>query len=255
MASIPRSPHVLGARPRRRGRLLQPVAVALAFALVAGACGGSGDATHDAKDRATAGIDEAAVVTVTATPAVAVTVPTEQPPTPTPTPTPTPEPVAQPVRLRIPSIKVDAPIVPVGVNSAGEMDSPRDAWSVAWYAPGYAPGEPGNAVMAAHVDYINIGPAVFYNLKSLSVGDRIVVVAADRKEYEFAVRETAKYAPENAPLERIFGPNANHGLNLITCTGVFNASTHDYDQRVVVYAEAVRPAGPPRPNRALLEGL
>jgi sortase A len=161
----------------------------------------------------------------------------------TPTPEPTPEPVpADPVRVKIPKLKVDARIVPVGVNYAGEMDSPKNAWDVAWYAPGYKPWEQGNAVLAGHVDYINVGPAVFFNVKTMVKGDRIVIVAADQAEYEFEVTETQQCKAEQCPADRIFGPNPNRGITLITCIGNFNRATLEYDARFVVYAEAVKPS-------------
>ena len=86
---------------------------------------------------------------------------------------------AVPVRLRIPRIGVNARVIPVGVAAGGEMESPYDAWTVGWYSLGYMPMEAGNAVMAAHVDYVNVGPAVFYNLRLLAPGDRIIVVGAE----------------------------------------------------------------------------
>jgi sortase A len=207
--------------------------------------GGDEKSTPVALVTETAAASATAVATPDATPTSAPEIVT---PTPEPTPTPPPPPVAEPVRLRIPRIGVDAHIIPVGVNRYGEMDSPHDAWSVAWYAPGFKPWEPGNAVMAAHVDYIRVGPAVFYNLKTLQPGDRVIVTAADQQVYEFEVKETHQYHPATAPVERIFGPNANKGLNLITCTGTFNPRTGEYDQRTVVYTEAVVP-GPEIPNR------
>lgn len=191
----------------------------------------------------------AASASVVATPAAT---PTSAPeivtPTPEPTPTPPPPPVAEPVRVRIPRLGVDANIIPVGVNSLGEMDSPKDPWTVAWYAPGFKPWEPGNAVMAGHYDYVRVGPAVFFNLRTLNPGDRVIVTAADQQVYEFEVKETQQYTPATAPLERIFGGNVNRGLNLITCSGAFDPRTGQYDQRTVVYAEAVVP-GPEIPNR------
>jgi sortase (surface protein transpeptidase) len=180
-----------------------------------------------------------------ATPTLTATVPSSEreTPTPTPTPEPTPEPVpADPVRVRIPRLKVDAKIVPVGVNYAGEMDSPKNAWDVAWYAPGYKPFEQGNAVLAGHVDYINVGPAVFFNVKTMTKGDRIVIVTADGTEYEFEVTETQQCKAEQCPVERIFGPNPNRGVVLITCIGNFNRATLEYDARFVVYTEAVKPS-------------
>jgi hypothetical protein len=179
-----------------------------------------------------------AAVTATATATAPEPAPSpELTPTPLPTPTPAPPPpppVAVPVRLRIPSIGVDARIIPVGVTPSGEMQSPPDAWTVGWYADGYKPSEPGNAVIAGHVDYVNVGAAVFWNLRRLAPGDQVVVIDADEGE-------------NDAPVSTIFGPNPNHGLNLITCDGVFNPRTHDYNQRLVVYTEEIAPPPPPAP--------
>ena len=146
---------------------------------------------------------------------------------------------AVPVRLQIPRIGVNARVIPVGVAASGEMESPYDAWTVGWFSPGYKPMEAGNAVMAAHVDYINVGPAVFYNLRLLAPGDRIVVVGAEGQEFQFEVKGVQRLFANNAPVGQIFGPNPNRGLNLITCGGTFNPRTGEYDQRVVVYAEAI----------------
>lgn len=190
------------------------------------------------------------LVEPSSSPAAAATAPLSTPspveitPVPEITPTPTPEPeppVAAPVELRIPKIGIDAHIIPVGVNNVGEMESPRDAWSVAWYAYGFKPSERGNAVMAAHVDYVNVGPAVFWNLRQLVPGDQVEVVSADSVTYTFEVKRVERYDENSAPVSAIFGPNPNRGLNLITCDGVFNPVTHDYNQRMVVYTEALRP--------------
>jgi len=42
---------------------------------------------------------------------------------------------------------------------------------VAWYSPGPAPGEPGDAVIDGHLDWTT-GPAVFWNLGKLHAGGR-----------------------------------------------------------------------------------
>jgi sortase (surface protein transpeptidase) len=231
-------------------RALLVLLAALALALIACRSKSSKETAFNAvADQA----PEATVQAVAATEPPTL-IPVEPTPPPPPTPTPEPEPpppVADPVRVRIPRINVDARIVPVGVNYRGEMDSPKDAWSVAWFAPGFKPDEPGNAVLAGHVDYIHVGPAVFYNIRLLKPGDKIVILAADSKEYEFEVKAVEQYLAGNAPLERIFGENPNKGLNLVTCTGNFNSGTLEYDQRVVVYAEEVKPPPPPRVPRGI----
>ena len=80
----------------------------------------------------------------------------------------------QPARLRIDALHIDAPVMNVGATPDGKMDAPVSKainspyWtSVFWYAPGVAPGEAGNAVIAGHVDRVGGNPAVFWSLKSL----------------------------------------------------------------------------------------
>ena len=225
------------------GYLMGRAALLLVVAVVIlSACGGKSSPSSPPAARDVT--PEAATATATPVPVeplpTAIALPTPEPTPLPPPPAPTPEPpVAEPVRLRIPKINVDAKIIPVGVTPRGEMDSPKDAWSVGWYAPGYKPFEHGNAVMAGHVDFVRIGAAVFFNLRTLVPGDRVTVTGADEQVHEFEVRDVQSYTPENAPLERIFGAGDGRGLNLITCTGTFSASTHDYDRRIVVYTEAV----------------
>jgi sortase (surface protein transpeptidase) len=43
----------------------------------------------------------------------------------------------------------------------------------------------------------------------------------------------------SAPVDEIVGPTSAESVTLITCTGVFNPSTHQYNKRLVVRAERV----------------
>ena len=55
-----------------------------------------------------------------------------------------------PVRLRIPSINVDAPVEYVGLTPDGAMDVPKERANVAWFNLGPRPGENNSAVIAGH---------------------------------------------------------------------------------------------------------
>jgi sortase (surface protein transpeptidase) len=78
-----------------------------------------------------------------------------------------------PTRLKIPAINVDAPINPAGLTEDGDMAVPNDIISTGWFERGYMPGEPGNSVIAGHVDGKN-GPAVFYDIGKLKNGDEVL---------------------------------------------------------------------------------
>ena len=116
------------------------------------------------------------------------------------------------------------------------MDVPSNYTDVAWYERGPAPGTPGNAVIAGHLDSTT-GPAVFYRLEDLGPGDEIITTTADGQEYRFIVTTSEVYDAADAPLERIFGNALRPQLNLITCDGAFDRSQRQYDKRLVVYTE------------------
>lgn len=172
---------------------------------------------------------------------------TSRPPVPAATPQPTPAaspPVAVappasgvgvPVRLRIPSIGVDALVEQVATDAEGNMATPTDPWNTAWYAPGNRPGQPGNAAIAGHVDYRGIGPVVFWDLRTLPTGSEVLVETDSGLTLRFTVRDSAYYRPEAAPLARIFGPSTEANLNLITCGGTFDPATRQYDRRLVIF--------------------
>ncbi len=139
------------------------------------------------------------------------------------------------MRVRIPSLGIDAAVEPVGVDADGNMATPEDPWNTAWYAPGARPGQNGNAAIAGHVDYHGIGEVVFWDLNKLGPGDEVFVDTADGKTLRFVVNDSTYFRPATAPLERIFGAANTPNLNLITCGGAFNPTTREYDQRLVVF--------------------
>ncbi len=126
----------------------------------------------------------------------------------------------------------------VGLAPDGAMDVPRHYANTAWYQLGPRPGEPGNAVVAGHVDSAVAGRAVFWDLRRLAPGDAIVVVGDDGVERRFVVTGQEQYHRADFPLTRVFGPADGARLNLITCDGTFDQQRREYDQNLVVYASA-----------------
>src|SRR5688572_965646 len=150
-----------------------------------------------------------------------------------PTPAPSTAPV---VRIKAPSIGVDAPIITRGLDRAGIMEDPPDPVSVVWYDFSAQPGYTGNVVLAGHVDYHNYGPAVFWDLRKLTVGDRLQVTLQDGSSYTYQVASLAYYDAATAPVGEIVGSTPTETLTLITCGGTFNRRIGDYDKRLVVRA-------------------
>src|SRR3954471_6641632 len=99
-----------------------------------------------------------------------------------PATTPVPVEGVAPAELQIDSVGVDAPIE-LGNVTDGVMQDPTGPWVVSWYEPLGKIGEGGNVVLAGHVDYYNVGPAVFWDVRDLPAGDVIRVVGEDGKNY------------------------------------------------------------------------
>lgn len=60
---------------------------------------------------------------------------------------------SNPVRLRAPSIGVDTSLMELGLQRDETMEVPPDGEIAGWYTKAPTPGEPGPAVIAAHVDW------------------------------------------------------------------------------------------------------
>ena len=171
-----------------------------------------------------------------------------EPPTDTPTPTETPSPprrIARPLRVIIPAIKVDARIDPVGLNADSSMEVPEFG-KAGWYTNGPRPGQPGPAVVVAHVDSYQ-GPDVFFRLRELKRGDRIIIRRADGSLGSWRVTSSEQTPKDELPTERIWNATTRPVLRLVTCGGNFDEVTRHYLDNVIVYADPVQAeTGPAR---------
>ena len=175
----------------------------------------------------------------TSVPEVAVAAPIRRPEVSEPSerakPTPAPKPVARPVGIEIPAIDVKAKIVPVGLNEDRSMEVPNFGLA-GWYTEGPRPGQPGPAVVVAHVDS-RAGPDVFYRLRELERGDRITIRSADGKARHWVMDSAEQTPKDELPTERIWNPTRRPVLRLVTCGGLFNYATRSYQDNVIVYAQ------------------
>ncbi len=143
-----------------------------------------------------------------------------------------------PATLRLPSLGVDASIVPVGLEPDGEMEIPKSVATVGWYQPGAVPGRSGSAVLAGHVDSRAEGPGAFFRLGELEPGAPITVVDSRGVEHNFEVTARRQVAKDELPNE-IFGSGGDARIALVTCGGDFDATARSYRDNVIVYAVAV----------------
>ncbi|MEU8972425.1 class F sortase [Streptomyces monashensis] len=142
-------------------------------------------------------------------------------------------------RVRIPSIRVDAPVMPVGLDADGWIGAPpsEDAGLAGWFTGAVSPGEKGTSVIVGHVDNRR-GPAVFYGLGTLRKGNRIDVLRKDARTAVFEVYGIEVFPKAHFPGDRVYGSKGTAELRLITCGGGFSKQ-HGYDGNLVVFARLV----------------
>ncbi|MEV5876109.1 class F sortase [Streptomyces sp. NPDC052101] len=141
-----------------------------------------------------------------------------------------------PTRIRIPAIRVNAPLMGLALTRSGSLDVPpaRNRNLAGWYQSGTMPGETGTAIVAGHVDNTE-GPAVFYDLGALKRGARIEVDRADRSVAVFTVDAVEVYAAHDFPDQKVYGAAPRPELRVITCGGGYSKAT-GYLGNVVVFA-------------------
>jgi sortase (surface protein transpeptidase) len=171
---------------------------------------------------------------------------THAPPQPSPAQARTTEPAVEPAapalppsppdRIRIPSIRVNAPLMGLGLTKTGSLDVPPAAKQnlAGWYEAGTTPGERGTAIVAGHVDNAD-GPAVFYRLGALKKGATIEVDRRDGGTARFSVDAVEVYDAKDFPDEKVYGAARRPELRVITCGGGYSRTT-GYQGNVVVFA-------------------
>lgn len=143
-----------------------------------------------------------------------------------------------PERLIIPKLDIDAPIDGVGILPDGRMGVPDDGDTIGWFNRGPKPGATGQSVLAGHVNDRN-GPAVFYQLDQLDIGDVVTVQSETGEERHFEVIDKQIYPYDTRELDDIFGLRTTSNLNLITCTGEFDQVVRTHRERLVVFTTEI----------------
>ncbi|APE25094.1 MULTISPECIES: class F sortase [Streptomyces] len=155
-------------------------------------------------------------------------------------PVPDPLPGSTPVRVRVPAVRIDAPVTEVGLDADGwiEAPPPEENRLAGWFTGAVTPGERGTAVIVGHVDTPG-GRAVFYDLGALGKGHRVEVARRDGRTAVFAVYGVEVVPKEGFPAERVYADAGVPELRLITCGGTFTEE-NGYAGNVVVSARLVQ---------------
>ncbi|MFJ9173934.1 sortase domain-bontaining protein [Streptomyces sp. NPDC102360] len=166
------------------------------------------------------------------------------PPRPSPSPAASPAglPAAQtPVRVKVPSLKVNARIEPLGLNKDNTLQVPPFArgGNVGWYSLGAAPGTVGPAVLVGHKDLPGGADGVFARLDEIQHGATVAVTDRAGQVRNFSVTRIRTVGKGNFPTDKVYGPTRRPELRLITCGGAIRKG--HWDSNVIADAIA-RPA-------------
>ena len=144
-----------------------------------------------------------------------------------------------PVHLTIPRIGVSVGLSVLGLNAKGTVNTPTNFAEPGWYRGDRSPGQKGSAVILGHVDSTK-GPAVFFKLDKLGLGNRVDVTLRSGKKLIFAVIGIRMYEKTNFPDQLVYGARDYPALQLVTCGGIFDPSTGHYLSNIVVFTALIK---------------
>lgn len=152
-----------------------------------------------------------------------------------------------PVHITVENAGINADIVTMGIVN-GVMENPPGPWVVAWYRQTATLGEPGNVVLSGHVDFWDVGPSVFFNVRDLVEGDVITVAGENEATYDYAVEWSDIFdidALTSGKLQEVVGSTEQPSVTLITCGGEFDYTNGEYLSRMVIRGRLIAPEGTP----------
>lgn len=142
-----------------------------------------------------------------------------------------------PVRLTIPAIGVDSPVVPVGTD-AGVLQVPPEPWVVGWWVDGVGPGAgDGTVVLDAHLDSRQHGTGPFVRAGELGPGDTAALRDERGGVHQYRVIDVVTHRRDALPYEQLFAQQGPERVALVTCGGAYRRDRGGWDSNVVVLLE------------------
>jgi len=139
--------------------------------------------------------------------------------------------------IAIPSIKVTKTrVIQLGLGKNDQIAAPNNIYDTGWYKGSAKPGQNGAMFIYGHVSNWSAN-GIFYNLKKLHPGDKIIITRGDNKVFIYQVDSTRVYPYNKVPMQTVLAPtdSSKPGLNLMTCTGQIIKGTSEFNERLVVF--------------------
>lgn len=144
-------------------------------------------------------------------------------------------PAKGPDEIIVPSVDIEAPIVPIEIDPAGVLTPPADTDIVGWWQRSAEPGSgKGQTVVTGHT--VSSGGGVMNTLGEVDIG-ALVRVRDEGKLIDYRVTGVFKLSREEVAdaAENLFGQGTQGGrLVMVTCTDYVDG---DYESNIIVWAE------------------
>lgn len=146
-----------------------------------------------------------------------------------------------PKYIALPSIGVEnTRVFQLGLEKDDQIATPNNIFDAGWYDASSKPGQPGAMFIYGHVSSWQ-ADGIFYNLKKLKPGDKVIVTRGDNKTYTYQVNSSKIYPHDKVDMKAVLAPidSSKPGLNLMTCTGQVIKGTSEFNERLVVFTSLV----------------
>ncbi|MFL6088609.1 MAG: class F sortase [Aeromicrobium sp.] len=149
--------------------------------------------------------------------------------------------VGEPVRLLIPSLKIEAPVVPIELDRDRVLRPPNDPSKVGWWKRSAQPGsKEGQSLITGHS--VRLGDGAMDTLGDVKRGATVQVVGAtdgkkEPKVASYLVQKVFVYSKDEVAKhsEDLFGQGHHpRRLVLVTCT---DWDGRVYESNIIVYAQ------------------
>lgn len=143
----------------------------------------------------------------------------------------------EPRLLNIPSLSISSRVFAMGIARDGSIQTPRGIYDTGWYSGASKPGEKGAVFIDGHVSGPN-KPGVFKYLSKLKAGDTLELETGNATVFYYKVIHSETVSYRDVDMRKVLSPygDSDEGLNLMTCTGRFDAAAHTFESRIIVYA-------------------
>ena len=144
-------------------------------------------------------------------------------------------PADQPRYLSIEKLGIkNARVMSVGVNSKGQMLTPRSIYDAAWYNKSAKPGTGGTAIFDGHSG-VGGSKGIFGRLGELTAGDEITIEMGNGAIYTYRVYDNFVVSLDDAnkkmSMLQVSPVEGQESISIITCTGEYSLKQKTYLSR------------------------